>query len=536
MKGYEAVARTLVDLGVDTVFGLMGDANMQYLTELMAGHGVRYVAAVHEAGATSMADAYARVTGRIGVVSVTHGPGLTNTMTALVEAVRARSHVLVLTGDTPAGAGSLQNFDIAGFTAVTGAGYERVEKSDRCVETISNAMRRISSENRPVVLNIPVDLMLQEAGEATAWTQPVHERSGPDEEALDDALGLIASSRRPIVLAGRGAVRSGARDELVRLAELIGAPLATTLLAKDYFRGEPFDLGVCGTLSTTLGGTTIAAADCIVAFGASLNRHTSGEGALLAGKRVVHVDLDRARIGSYLKADVALIGDARLTASAMVERLAAADVQMETGRRPGLDTELAQQDVCAEFTDRSASGTVDARTAMIRLERMLPRDKVMVTDVGRFMSAPWRFLTVADPMCFMHTINFASIGLALASGIGASLARPDQVTVAVVGDGGFMMSAMELSTAVRNRLPLVVVVVNDACYGAEYRKLEEYGLDPKYSFSEWPDLAEMARGMGAAAHTVSNLDELDALGGVLTSLQGPVLIDLRVDPAVDIQE
>lgn len=264
-----------------------------------------------------------------------------------------------------------------------------------------------------------------------------------------------------------------------------------------------------------------------------MNKHTAGEGALLQGKRVVHCDIDRARIGSYLKADVALIGDARTTASAMIDRLAAAGQQRDTGRRPGLAAELAKRDPLSEFTDQSTAETVDARTAMARLDRMLPSDRVLVTDVGRFIYAPWQYLKVTDPMCFMHTINFASIGLGLASGIGAAIARPDLVTVAVVGDGGFMMSAAEFSTAVRHNLRLIVIVVNDGAYGSEYRKLQQYGLDPKYSFSQWPDLAEMARAMGGSAVTVRNLDDLDGLAGELDSVHGPMLIDLRTDPAVD---
>ena len=310
MKAYEAVARVLVSRGLRTMFGLMGDANMQYIVEFIVGCGGQYVGSVHESGAVAMADGYSRVSGGLGVASVTHGPGLTNTLTALTESVRNRSRLLLLTGETRAGWDvSPQVIDIAAVISPTGAGYERVHRPDTLAADIGRALRRIVVEKRPVVLNVPFDIL---GAEVSEFETPASNELGlvpsVDPVDLDRALGLLVSAKRPVLLAGRGAVLAQAHDDLVRLADLLGAPLTTTLLGKDYFRGHPRNLGVCGTVSSPVGAAAIADADCIVAFGASLNKHTSGP--TLSEKRIVHVDVDSERIGAVTDVDAALLGDA----------------------------------------------------------------------------------------------------------------------------------------------------------------------------------------------------------------------------------
>jgi thiamine pyrophosphate-dependent acetolactate synthase large subunit-like protein len=535
MKTYEAVARTLVGCGLKTMFGLMGDANMQYIVDYME-HGGHYVGAVHETGAVAMADGYGRVTGTVGVATATHGPGLMNTLTALTEAVRNRSRLLLLTGETKAGFDlSPQVVDIAAVIAPTGAGYERVHRADTFAADFRRALRRVLVEGRPVVLNIPFDLLNAEAGD------PDVPRPGSLVEAIpvpavgptsiDDALGLLVSAKRPVILAGHGAVLAGARDDLVRLADLVDAPLATSLLGKDFFRGHPRNIGICGTVSSPIGAATVAEADCVVAFGASLNKFTAGPA--LAGKRLVHCDVDPQRIGAFTNVDVSVLGDAKAVAAAMVDGLVDARFEVAAG-----NTDLADRLAAAsprdEFTDRSDGDTLDLRTAMVMLDEQLPIDRTVVTDAGRFLLGPWKYLHVNDPMRFVHTTNFASIGLGLGNAIGAAVAHPDQLTVAVVGDGGFMMHLGEFSTAARHGLPMLVVVLNDGSYGAEYTALKLYGMDPDYSLITWPDLAPVADALGGRGVTVRSAEQLTEAVAGADSLTGPLLLDVKVNPGVDI--
>jgi thiamine pyrophosphate-dependent acetolactate synthase large subunit-like protein len=535
LKLYQAFTQILSENGVDTMFGLMGDANMQYVTDFIDNCGGTFVGSVHESGAVSMADGYGRVANRVGVASVTHGPGLTNTITALTEAVRNQSQLLLITGDTKPGWDlSPQNFDIGGVVTPTGAGYERVYGADTLLRDVQRALRRIVVEHRPVVLNLPVELLASDAGELQKnGLQTVFPPSASaiDAETLDDALGIAASGRKVVVLAGRGAVLADAHDSLVHLAGLLNAPLATTLLAKDYFRGHPQNLGICGTISSSLSRDAIAEADCILAFGASLNKHTAG---MLGGKRIVQCDTAPSGIGKFTPTDVSVLGDAKAVAASMAEGLSTAGFEADDGWATEIERRVQAASPFDDFTDRSGAGTVDSRVAMIRLDEILPLERTVVTDSGRFLLAPWRYLHVADPTSFIHTTNFASIGLGLGTAIGAATGRPEQLTVAVLGDGGFMMHMAEFSTAVRDHLRLVVIVLNDAAYGADYITLQSYGIDPTHAYLKWPEFAPVAEALGARGLTVRSLGDLDEVGHALASADGPVLVDVKVDPTVDI--
>jgi thiamine pyrophosphate-dependent acetolactate synthase large subunit-like protein len=487
-----------------------------------------------------MADAYSHVSGRLGVASVTHGPGLTNTITALVGAVRKRSQVLLITGETPSRRDHLQSIDVRTVASLSGAGYERVYNAEDVVVATDRAFRRVMMEHLPVVLDVPADLLISEIGDELALsTLPDMGAVACDPRALDNALGLIASANRPVILAGRGAVEANARAALIELADIVGATLATTLLAKDYFRGHPFNLGICGTLSSAVGSTAISAADCVIAFGASLNQHTAGftlagsSGSLLARKRIVQCEIDPARIGVVTPIAEPVVGDARTIALAMIEELRAAGVSSTGARDSQLECELSAASSFDDFTDCSSAETVDPRTAMARIDEILPTERVVVTDGGRFVRAAWRFLHVTDPSCFVTTIHFGSIGLGLSAAIGAAAARPEVPTIAVLGDGGFMMNMAEFATAVSNHMRLVVVIVNDGAYGQEYRKLLDYGIDPTYSLNNWPEFAVVAEAMGGRGLTVRSLEQLDVLAELLPELEGPLLVDLKVDPALD---
>jgi acetolactate synthase I/II/III large subunit len=537
MKVYSAVARALRDFGITTVFGLMGDANMLMLIDFMEREGGRYVPCVHEGGAVGMADGYARMGQlgqRPGVASVTHGPALTNTLTALTEAVRARSPVVVITADTPPVRDFAQNIDVRAVAAAAGADYRRALAPAHVVDDVCAALAYAAAQSKPVVLDIPIDLhqaVIEYAPSAfrAGARQPA---TGPAAEPLDRATGIIATARRPIILAGRGAVAAGAREELIRLADMIGAPVATTLLGKDFFRGHPFDLGVIGTVGTDLALETVRKADCVAAFGASLNRYTTVDGALFRDKALVQCDIDTARMGRAMGATAEVAGDARIVARAICEQLELAEVKATSFRKQEFGDGIPASTADPGFQDRSADGMVDARTSMVCLNELLPQDRVVVTGCGRFTRAPWRYLHVLSPADFTHTASFASIGLGIASAIGAAIANPTRLTVGIEGDGGAMMGLIELSTAVRENVPMVMVIINDGSYGSEYHLLQERGIDPRYSLMAWPDFAEMARALGAEGLTVRSAQDLLNAADQLRAPRGPLLIDIRVDPAV----
>jgi len=535
MKAYQALAAELVEQGVHTVFGLMGDANMQFVAHYSGELGQRFLGATHEAGGISAADGHFRMTGQVACASVTHGPGITNTVTALTEATRNRSQMVVLTGDTPPVRTWTQMIDIGAVVAPTGAGYERVYSAASVVFDLRRALHRARTERRPVVLNFPYALMQGEADSAPklvpAETRVVN--GTLEDETLEDALDLIAGAKRPLILAGRGAAASGAREDVLALAELLGSPVATTLLGRDLFAGHPLNLGICGSLASSVGTEILMQSDCILAFGAGLNRYTTFIGELTQGKRILQVDTDLTNVGLYTSVDHVIHGDAATVARRLTEVLTEAEFE-GSGWGRKYSERLTAYKPTDDFEDKSANGFVDVRSAVVRLDEVLPADRNVVTDVGRFITAAWRFMTVTDPLRFTHTSTFGSIGLGLGTAIGAAVSSPERLTVAVMGDGGFMMTAGELSTAARHRVPLLVVVLNDGAYGAEYTKLKNHGDDPDFSLVEWPDIACVGTAMGAQVLKVTRLEELDQLAKLVQDLEGPLLVDVRLDPTLDV--
>ncbi len=532
MKVHEQFSESLLEHGVDVVFGLMGDANLAYLAGYM-DRGGRFVTAAHEANAVGMGDGWSRRTGRVGVVSLTHGPALTNALTNMVEAVRANSQLVIITGSTPLEPTHFQRMDLSATAITAGAGFEVVTKPENVVRHLSRAMQRTVAERRPIVLDLPIWMLDAEAGKQRAVALPQSPApQTPDLDSLDDALGILVSSPRPIILAGRGAHAAGARDALIELAERVGGALATTLWAQGMFDGHPSNIGIYGNLAHPVGSGAIGEATCVVAFGASLNPLTTYRGELTRGKQIIQVDSDPGRFGWFIGVDAPVAADALATAAAMNEALE------EIGHEPvsswvgDVQKALAARDPRDDFQDLSRAETIDVRRAAVELNAVLPSARTLVHDVGRYIRGTLTYLVAPGPQNIVGMGAFGSIGLGLAGAIGASVAAPDEVTVLVVGDGGLMQYFTELSSAVREKLPLVLLVFNDGAYGAEYDKLEAEGADPKYSYQIWPDFVDVARAMGAQALSVRSVDDIAEVGKLAGNLSGPLLVDIHIDPTI----
>jgi thiamine pyrophosphate-dependent acetolactate synthase large subunit-like protein len=528
---HQALAQSLSDAGVDTMFGVMGDGNLWLIDTFVRDRGGDYVAATHEANAVTMASGYGKRTGRLAVATVTHGPGLTNTVTALVDAARARIPMLVVIGDTAAEMRDhSQRLAQRDVVLPTGAGFEQVRSPRTAVTDFWTAVRRAHAEGRPVVLNIPRPFLLAEVA-APSRRRPVPERQAvqADPEALDTALGILASAQRPLVLGGRGAMTAG--KELIALADATGALLATTLQGQSLFRGHPYDLGILGSLSTEAALEAIDTTDVVVAFGASLNRHTTAEGALLRGKGLVQVDIRPRAFGRFVEPDAEILGDAAAVATAMTDLLIAAEFTSDGARGPRLEAALAASRE-APVKPMRTQGALDVRLALSAIAAALPETRSVTTDLGRFVIDAWKAVTAPTPDRYVHTNNFGSIGLGVGYALGMTYAAPDEPVVLVTGDGGFMMGGLaELSTAVRGQRDLLIVVVNDGAYGAEHVQFRNRDMDPSLTTLEWPDIAAVASAIGVHSVTVRSMSDLDDIGETISRRPaGPMLIDLLVHP------
>ncbi len=529
----DAVGATLTGLGADTVFGVVGSGNF-HVTNALTTRGARFYAARHEGGAACMADGWARLSGRPGLLSVHQGPGLTNALTGITEAAKSRTPLVVLAADV-AGAAVRSNFriDVASIAAAVGAVAERLHSPGSAAADTARAYQIAQRERRTVVLAMPLDVQAASCDPPAVAAPPPLRPPAPAAEAAAALAAALALAKRPVFVAGRGARTAGAGRDLSRLADACGALLATSAAAKGLFRGSPWDLDVSGGFASPLAAELISAADLIVGWGCSLNMWTMRHGTLVGPETtVVQVDDDPAAIGANRPVHLGVLGDVAETARAVLGML---DGPVVTGYRGDelrarISHEVRWRDV--PYSDEGDGSFIDPRTLTIALDEMLPTQRLVAIDSGNFMGYPSMYLSVPDADGFCFTQAYQSIGLGLASAIGAAIARPDRLVVAALGDGGALMGVSELETAVRLRLPMVIIVYDDAAYGAEVHHFAPGG-HPLESVRFPPaDVAAIGRGFGCEAATVRSPADLGPLQSWLEGPRDrPLLLDAKITSA-----
>lgn len=531
----EAIGRALAARGVAHVFGVVGSGNFM-VTHGLVDSGVSFTAARHEMGAACMADAYSRLTGRMAAVSVHQGCGLTNAMTGIGEAAKSNTPLLVISGDSAVG-DKHGNFviDQDPMVAAVGAVPVRVHSAATAVDEAVAAYDLALRDRVTVVLSLPVDLQAQISHEPSqVRPAPRIPRAGVSTSAVEELVEILSTAARPIILGGRGA-RHAAR-ELRALAVQTGAVLVSSAGARGLFADEEWALDVMGGFSTPGAQSMIREADVLVAFGAALNQWTSHHGTLTAQPTLVQVDDRVSAFGLHRQVDLGILGDTALVASAVLEVLASRGAAKTGLRTPATRERIRQGRYWVDDlpSERNHSGCVGPAALTAALDAMLPIERVVVPDGGNVNMYAGAFLRVPDEQGFVMPLSFQSIGLGLANGIGAAIAQPDRLAVVGTGDGSFLMSAVELDTAVREELGMIVVVYNDDAYGAE---VHLFAADPdKHSIVTFPesDIAAIARGYGCEGVTVRSIDDLAAVKSWLDGpRRRPLVIDAKIagDPS-----
>ena len=542
----QLVGRTLAELGVGHVFGVVGSGNFE-VTNALRLAGVPFTAARHEGGAATMADAYSRMSGRVGVVSTHQGCGLSNAITGIGEAAKSRTPLIVLTADTQASA-VRSNFKIDqdALARSVGAVSERIHSPATAVADTLRAFRTARNERRTVVLNLPLDVQSAPAPAAhpsahpaaIAAVQPVR----PAAASVRRLAHLINAAERPVFVAGRGA--RNAREELLGLAAHAGALVATSAVANGLFQNDDFNLGISGGFSSPLSSGLIQGADLVIGWGCALNMWTMRHGHLISdGTAVVQVDVEDSALGANRPVDLGVVGDAALTAADVLAELRTLQPEPSRKYRTAENAEsIAERSRWngVETPDLSGGGRIDPRVLSRELDAILPADRIVSIDSGNFMGYPSTYLRVPDEFGFCFTQAFQSIGLGLSTAIGAAMARPDRLPVLGAGDGGFLMGISELETAVRLELPLVCIIYNDAGYGAEVHHFGANspdgggpGVGPAVDLSTvtFPDtdIAAIARGFGADAVTVRSVADLEEVRAwVRERPSRPLVIDAKI--------
>lgn len=534
-----AVGQAIADEGVRAAFGVVGNGNFLAVAGLMAS-GVRYVAARHEGGAIAMADAYYRATGEVAVCTTTYGPGLTNTATGLAEAVKHRSAVLLLTGDQPTGGPRPIDIDQGAFAAALGARTVRITDPANARGAVACALELACAGPRPVVLSLPADLLdapVPDVGAVLARAGRLAASPGLlpgqiDTAQVDAALDALASARRPLLLAGLGAYRSGAACAIAALADRLGALLTTTVMADGLHRDSPWSLGICGGFASPRAAAIMGRADVVVAFGASLTDFALHGGMLLdPGATLVQVDLNAPTVS---RVDLCVTGDAAQVARALLDGVQARGLTA-SGWRGEVAPDMGRIGWAHEpYEDASTDSRIDPRSLSLTLAGLLPRERTLVMDGGHFVGWPGMYWPAADPSALVFTgAAFQTIGLGFAGAVGAAVGRADRTTVVAVGDGGALMGLPELETLIRVSHSALVVIFNDAAYGAEVHMYRPLVTDTSPAAFGDTDFAAVARSLGATAATVRTASDLTAVRAWRDAgCHGTLVLDCKVVPDV----
>jgi acetolactate synthase-1/2/3 large subunit len=529
--GGEWVVEALRAEGVRHAFGIPGVHNLAIYDALLRQSEIAHVLARHEQGAAFMADGYARASGRPGVVVVTTGPGATNALTPLVESYAGSQPVLLIMSDIPAAligrdAGALHEVpnQIDCFRPVS-RWAETVREGRRIPHAVQHAFRVFETRRPgPVALSLPTDLLMGRV-DGSIETYRVA-RPACDRAQLAEAARRIGRARHPLIVAGGGVIGAGAEAELRALARRLRAPVITTVMGRGAIpETDPLWVGVLPNGLAT--APALAEADVVLAVGCRF-AHRSTQGLLLnlafrPDQALIHLDLDPEVIGKLFTPWLGIVGDARDGLSGLLDALAPDGAA------------VSEWDLARLAPLRAARGkrwtAVDGRLIQV-LRDALDASAVVVNDqTGINYWMEWHF-PVTEPRTFLYPVGSATLGYAVPAAIGAKIARPDRQVVAVVGDGGFLFSVNELATAVKYRLGIVFLVLNDSRYGA-IKYLQE-GMFGRWGEADLanPDFIAMARAFGAEAARVDTVDALPRALEKALAHPGPTLLELpiAIDP------
>ena len=524
MTPSEAFVETLVAHGVTDVFGIVGSAYMDAL-DIFPAAGIRFISVQHEQGAGHMADGYSRVSGRQGVCIAQNGPGITNFVTAIAAAYWAHSPVVCITPETGSatqGLGGFQETEQLPFFEKITKYQAHVNRPDRLAEFTGRCFDLALTERGPTQLNIPRDFFYGDID--VKIPQPIRvERPAGGPGSLDAAADALASAKFPVIVSGGGVIMSDGVKECVALAEHLSAPVVNSYLHNDSFpASHELWCGPLGYQGSKAAMKLIAQADVVLALGTRLGPFGTlpqhGIEYWPKNAKIIQVDADHRMLGLVKEISVAVLGDAKGAASEILNRLQTSNREIAChGNRDQRLAEIrSQKDEWESELNAwgQDEGTPIAPRRLLReLEKAMPKDAVIATDIGNICSVSNSYLRFEEPNSFMAAMSFGNCGYAFPTAMGAKVAAPDRPSVAYVGDGAWGMSLLETLTAVRENIPVTAVVFNNGQWGAEKKNQVDFYADRYVGTNlDNPSFAEIARAMGANGIKVEHPDQVgDAL-------------------------
>ena len=540
--GAELLIDSLVEQGVRCLFGYASSSVLPIYQALDRAPGVRVVPLRHEQAATFAASGYARASGKVGVCVVGGGPAATNQLTGILDAQLDGTPLVVISGQVHTsliGRDAWRETDMIGMTAsVTKHNFQ--PRSAAEIPQVIEAAFRIARTGRPgvVYIDLPLDVQEEAAGaspaHAVALTQGYRVPPAPDQALIEQVLTTILEARRPLLLVGGGAVTADAGHAIIRLAEQLHLPVATTMPAKGIVpENHPQAVGLLGSYGRRAAHWALQESDLVVALGSRLSDRLTGDVDVFAqGRRFVQVDIDPAEVGKIVPVEVGVVGDVRQVAEALLDALAARLRAASDGRgqvvparfQPWLNQCSVAAGFCHRCVPHHAEQGVHPKRVMDFLNQRKRSDEIVCTGVGQHQAFAAHFLLQQTPRTFISSCGAGTKGFGLPAAIGAALARPSQRVILVEGDASFQANIQELATVVQEQLPLTMIVLDNHALGQDER--DARGGERLVH----PDFSVLASAFGIASSRASSERELENVLDEVWGQRTPHLIHVQTDP------
>jgi acetolactate synthase-1/2/3 large subunit len=535
MNGARALVEALEKRGVKVIFGIPGGAVLD-ICEALANSNIRTILTRHEQCAAHAADGYARASGKVGVCMATSGPGATNLVTGIATAYMDSSPIIALTGQVARrliGRDAFQEADIIGITCPITKHNFQVERASDIPLIIEKAFQIASScRPGPVLVDVPKDVQSEladvEAGrDLEDAFQPNH---APHPLQVKRAVELLAAAERPMIIAGGGVIASNASEELLAVAELLMAPVATTLMGKGAIpENHPLATGLLGMHGTVASNNLIQEADVVLAVGTRFSDRTTGKiDEFCPDAKIIHIDIDAAEIGKNVEADVPIVADAKKALQEIYKLLQAKIVKKERSALMAKIKEFKEQ---LEGKANCESELKPPRL-MVEIRKLLPEDAIITTEVGQNQMWAAIYLKVYKPRTFISSGGLGTMGFGFPASLGAKVARPDVPVVDIAGDGSFIMTEQDLATSVEENIPVTVVVLNNSVLGmvAQWQRLFYNRRYFAVNLGRVPDFVKLAEAYGAQGFRVQTLEEFSSAFKKAIKSEVTTVIDVPISP------
>jgi acetolactate synthase-1/2/3 large subunit len=532
MSGAKALLESLDRQNVTTIFGILGGAILPVYDALCGHEKIRHILARHEQGAAHAAEGYARASGRVGVCMATSGPGATNLVTGIANAYMDSSPMIALTGQVPTTGGNssymigrdaFQEADIIGITtAITKASYQPRVISE--IPVMVNTAFHIAATGRPGPVLIDLPKNIQSNISEVEFTNKIDARGyrptiEPDLSKISQAADLLTKAERPIILAGGGVISSNASDELVRMSDLLMAPVATTFMGKGAFpENHPLSVGSIGMHGNPAANRLMSECDVLLAVGTRFSdRATANLDTFASDAKKIHVDIDAAEIGKNIDVDVSVVGDAKVSMNLLRSTLSE-NLHKGEGTAWTKRVKEAKEQLSPLLKDLPKD--VVPKALLMELRKLLPENTIVTTEVGQNQMWSALYFQALKPRTFISSGGLGTMGFGFPAAIGAKVACPDRTVVDIAGDGSFIMTEQELACSVAEDIPVIVIVLNNSVLGmvAQWQRMLYKRRYMAVNLGKTPDMVKLAEAYGAQGFRATSMEEFQkAVKAALTS-------------------